>query len=220
MPRTPETELLIWLTAEGLAGRVGPGLLEGFCLRARAAGVPLMRAILFIDTLHPLIEGRGVRWTRDPSEDSLEFEYGASDTGEALASWQRSPFHALELSGESVLRLRLGQGAPCPFPMVSRFEAEGARDYVAVLQRAAADGLAGLDCIYSHWVSDAADGFSDADLDFLAATVPALALLFRMATITEIPRTLAHTYLGRDAGDRVLAGRIARGVADRITTAL
>lgn len=214
----PRTELLIWLTEEALAGRVGYGLLDSFCQRARAAGVPLMRAILFIDTLHPLIEGRGVRWTRDPTEDSTEFEYG--DSGEALASWQRSPFHVLEVSGERRLRLPLGGPEPCPFPMVARFEREGASDYLAFLHRAEADGPAGLDCIYSHWVTDQAGGFCADDVDFLTATVAALALVFRMAAIAEIPRTLAHTYLGRDAGSRVLAGRIARGVADQIRTAL
>ena len=220
MPRAPDTDLLIWLTEEGLAGRVGHPLLEGFCQRARAAGVPLMRAILFIDTLHPLIEGSGVRWTRDPSDDSRTFDYGASDSGEALASWQRSPFHQLELSGETTLRLPLGGPQPSRFPMAARFEAEGATEYVAFLHRATPDGLAGLDCIYSHWVTDAPGGFSAAALDFLAATVPTLALVQRGAAIAEIPRTLAHTYLGRDAGERVLAGRIARGVADRISTAL
>ena len=34
------------------------------------------------------------------------------------------------------------------------------------------------------------------------------------------PSTLVETYLGRDAGRRVLSGRIARGVADRIDAVL
>jgi hypothetical protein len=32
--------------------------------------------------------------------------------------------------------------------------------------------------------------------------------------------TLAETYLGRDAGRRVMSGRIARGVADKISAVL
>src|SRR5262245_63289177 len=35
-----------------------------------------------------------------------------------------------------------------------------------------------------------------------------------------MPRTLMETYLGRDAGQRVLGGRIVRGVADRIEAVL
>src|ERR1700753_2391793 len=36
----------------------------------------------------------------------------------------------------------------------------------------------------------------------------------------RVAGTLVETYLGRDAGRRVLSGRIARGVADRIETVL
>ena len=40
------------------------------------------------------------------------------------------------------------------------------------------------------------------------------------ASLGRIAETLVETYLGRDAGRRVLSGRIARGVADRIKTVL
>ena len=43
-----------------------------------------------------------------------------------------------------------------------------------------------------------------------------LALAVKCASLTRIAATLVETYLGRDAGQRVLDGRIARGVADRI----
>ena len=39
-------------------------------------------------------------------------------------------------------------------------------------------------------------------------------------TLARIARTLVETYLGRDAGRRVLRGRIERGVTDRIETVL
>ena len=38
--------------------------------------------------------------------------------------------------------------------------------------------------------------------------------------MTRIAQTLVETYLGRDAGRRVLGGRIARGAVERISTAL
>ena len=46
--------------------------------------------------------------------------------------------------------------------------------------------------------------------------VPALALTMKTAALTRMTGTLMETYLGRDAGRRVLSGRIMRGVADRI----
>src|SRR4051812_21133958 len=42
----------------------------------------------------------------------------------------------------------------------------------------------------------------------------------KCGALARIAETLVETYLGRDAGRRVLAGRIARGVADRIEAVL
>ncbi len=47
-----------WVTAAGLTGATEPELLRGFCERAAAAGLPLARALVLIDTLHPVYEGR------------------------------------------------------------------------------------------------------------------------------------------------------------------
>ena len=46
--------------------------------------------------------------------------------------------------------------------------------------------------------------------------VPFLALAIKSVSLTRMTGTLMQTYLGRDAGQRVLGGRIVRGVADRI----
>ena len=47
-----------------------------------------------------------------------------------------------------------------------------------------------------------------------------LALALKAASLGRIAHTLVETYLGRDAGQRVLKGRIARGVAEEIKTVL
>ena len=49
---------------------------------------------------------------------------------------------------------------------------------------------------------------------------PFLGLAIKATSLGRIAETLVETYLGRDAGRRVLSGRIARGVADRIKTVL
>jgi adenylate cyclase len=45
-------------------------------------------------------------------------------------------------------------------------------------------------------------------------------MVLKARVLTGIARTLVETYLGRDAGRRVLEGRIARGAVERISTAL
>ncbi len=64
-----------WLTKAGLRGEPEAALVSGFCERAVAAGLPVSRAQVLIDTLHPVYEGRVVRWGHDPSQP-LVHEYG------------------------------------------------------------------------------------------------------------------------------------------------
>ena len=64
------------------------------------------------------------------------------------------------------------------------------------------------------------EGFSEADIAALRRLVPALGLAIKSAALAKVAGTLVEVYLGRDAGRRVLEGRIQRGVADRIEAAL
>src|SRR5205823_11318967 len=54
----------------------------------------------------------------------------------------------------------------------------------------------------------------------LSGLMPKLALAIKCASLARIAGTLVETYLGRDAGRRVLAGRIRRGVAETINAVL
>ena len=221
---TPTTiqEIGAWVTGAGLAGLSESLLLEQFCQRMRAAGIPLARASAMVDTLHPVFEGRAFRWRRDHSEDSPLVEYGrTSGTSEAAAQWQRSPFYHLDQTGEAMLRRRLARGDPPDFPVVEELRDSGYTDYLAMIQRFDEEGVVGgMDCIYSSWVTDAPDGFTDAQVDAIQHLVPSLALALKCRSLARIAATLVETYLGRDAGRRVLGGRIMRGVAEQIGAVL
>ena len=45
-------DVVAWVTEAGLAGSSEADHLRGFCERASAAGLPLVRAVVIIDTLH------------------------------------------------------------------------------------------------------------------------------------------------------------------------
>src|ERR1700741_2121206 len=59
-------------------------------------------------------------------------------------------------------------------------------------------------------------GFSEDEIAALKRLVPYLALAIKSVSLARMTATLMETYLGRDAGQRVLSGRIVRGVSDRI----
>jgi adenylate cyclase len=211
-------DLVSWITEAGLAGQSETAILAGFCEREIALGVPLARALVLIDTLHPIYEGRAFRWTREKKETTLS-EYGRTDHD--LERWQRSPFYRLEESGESLLRRRLTAAAEPEFSIFADLRADGMTDYVAMANRFAGDETIGdMDCVYSSWATDAVRGFHDTEIADLCRLTPFLALAVKSASLVRIAATLVETYLGRDAGRRVLQGRIARGVAERIEAVL
>jgi adenylate cyclase len=213
-------KLATWLAKAGLEGRTETALVEGFCSRAVAGGLPLARVMVLVDTLHPIHEGRAFRWERDKPEATLT-EYGRTAEGEALERWRASPLYRLLNSGESVLRLPVTAETEVEFPSFAEFREAKFTDYIAIINRFAEDGVIGeMDCVYSYWTTDRAGGFSDEEIGALKRLTPFLGLAIKAVSLGRIAETLVETYLGRDAGRRVLRGRIERGVADRIKTVL
>src|SRR3954447_22550501 len=53
------TDAAAWVIQAGLAGVPELDLLRGFCERAVATGLPIARAQVLVDTLHPIHEGDG-----------------------------------------------------------------------------------------------------------------------------------------------------------------
>jgi adenylate cyclase len=237
-------ELAAWLAESGLAGEGETALLDGFCRRALEAGLPLARAAVIIDTLHPVHEGRGFRWWRDGGEQQPQpaqtlasgglrwrreagqprievTEYGPTNVGEAAEGWRRSVFFHLLETGGSLFRVRLHAGETADFSTIPQLRDEGMSDVVAMVTRFAGAGAIGeMDAVYSLWATDRPQGFEDGNVEALAGLMPKLALAVKCVSLARIAGTLVETYLGRDAGRRVLAGRIRRGVAEQIGAVL
>jgi adenylate cyclase len=222
------SELSAWLTKAGLAGTSETDIVSGFCERCVSAGLPLSRTLIFIDTLHPVHEGRLFRWGYGPNEPAL-LEYGRTNPSALAASgsdpgdvemaerWRRSPHYRMVQTGESFLRRRLNATIADEFTVLQEWLIAGITDYVAMISRFAAEGVIGeMDGVYTSWGTTAPDGFDDNHLTALKRVVPYLALAIKSVSLARMTRTLMETYLGRDAGRRVLGGRIVRGTAEKI----
>jgi adenylate cyclase len=215
------SELVGWIVEAGLAGKSENEILNGFCRKAAAGGLPITRGAIIIDTLHPVHEGRVFRWRSDGSGAPEVLEYGSTNEGEAAVSWQASPFFRMLEDGSSLLRRRLFTTETPEFPGVVDHQNDGMTDYLALINRFAAHGVIGeMDCVYSYWVTDRPGGFDDRHIEALVALMPKLALSIKCVSLARIAETLVETYLGRDAGRRVLGGLIHRGVAETISAAL
>src|SRR5229473_187275 len=221
MELAPRLQLINWLVSQGLTGLPEHDLIRGFCERCRAGGLDLSRGLVFIDTLHPIFEGRGFRWNDSETNESDTFEYGSTSEGHAAQNWRRSTFFHMLENGHDELRIDLADCASLDFSLIDELAAKGHRHFLAFVHRFGEAGTIGeMDCVYSYWLTRRAEGFSEQGLSALRDLVPVLGLAIKSAAQVDIARTLGRVYLGRDASEQVLRGRISRGVTERITAAL
>jgi adenylate cyclase len=221
MELTPRLRLMNWLVKQGLTGLPENDLIRGFCERCRTGGLDISRASVFIDTLHPIFEGRGFRWNDTETNESDMFEYRSTSEGEAAQNWRRSIFYHMLESSLDELKIDFADRASLDFSLIDELAAKGHRHFVAFVHRFGEAGTLGqMDCVYSYWVTRRADGFGEQGLAALRDLVPLLGLTIKSAAQVDIARTLGRVYLGRDASEQVLRGRMSRGVTERIKAVL
>jgi len=213
-----------WLTEKTLAGAGEDEMVGGFCECLVQTGIPLARAIVLVDTLHPIYEGRAYRWSRGRSKAEV-LEYGRTRDGPNAEAWRRSPLYYMVETNQSVLRRRFIDPSPSQetpdFATFAELRKEGMTDCIALVTRFAPTGVIGeMDAIYSFWTTDVVRGFDENHIAMLQALIKPLAAALKCASLAGIAATLVETYLGRDAGRRVLSGRIERGVAEQISAVL
>ena len=212
-------DLMNWLVSQGLTGLPENDLIRGFCERCCAAGLDLSRSMVFIDTLHPIFEGRGFRWNDSETNEADSFEYGP--TGDNDEGWRRSVFYHMLEGGHDELRLDLADPSALRFSRVPELIESGHRHMLGFVHRFGESGALGqMDCFYSYWLTRRDGGFNERELDALRDLVPVLGMVVKSAQQVDIVRTLGRVYLGRDASERVLHGKITRGVTEQINAVL
>jgi adenylate cyclase len=203
-----------WLLNAGR--RIGtPGeLLTALCERLVGRGLPLDRASLHISTLHPQVRGIRYLW-QSGSGQQAEVRYGRLDTT-VDAAYRLSPLYVVHQTGRSVRRrLDDGTAPPSDFPIVAELRADGITDYLAVplLFSSGPPQVA-------TWSSRRPGGFAEADIAQIESLLPELAATIESHEQRRMLQTLLETYLGRQAGQRVLNGTIQRGDGQTIAAAL
>jgi adenylate cyclase len=217
MREVDANEMTAWFVRAAVAGAGEAEILAGLCDRLNAAGLSLVRASLACNLLDPTSDARGVRWLREGG--GIEEAFPRDNQSWAAENWDHSPFRFLVESGQRMFRRRLDAShAQGEFPLLDRFQSEGATDYAAFAWRLG-EGvlLGGGEGLVASWTTDAAAGFTDAQLELLSRILPELTLVIVFRTNHRNARTLITTYLGSDAAERVLAGNIVRGRADPIS---
>jgi adenylate cyclase len=204
-----------WLMAQSLETTTIEALFEGCCERLYAAGMPLFRVHIAYRTLHPLISGIGLTWRRDAP---VEIQHFPHHDGPQPERWLKSPHHHMIERQLPMMRRKLtGPETLIDFPVLEEFRDAGGTDYLAFL---AAFGGGANDGLISSWLTDRPEGFSDAEVQAIIRVQQRFAVACKIVTRGEIARNVMTTYLGPDAGLRVLDGQIRRGDGERIHAAV
>ena len=148
-------DLATGIAEAGLAGENETSLVARFCESVVAAGLPLARATVGIDTLHPIYEGVFQTWHRATGATTSAEYARPGDDKPAIQLWHGSPFYRLLQTGEPLLRRRLTAENETEFNILPELRAEGVTDYVAIVNRIAGERRIGeMDCVYSSWSAD------------------------------------------------------------------
>jgi adenylate cyclase len=191
-----------WLVAGVPGARGAPAVVDKLCADLRAAGIPLDRAEAFVRTLHPYIVGRSFLWRDGGPVEVRENSYAYLNSPAFLASPAAKVFR----TGQTERRRAGEPPEPDEAPFAEWFEQAGLTDFIA----APLSFLSGE----FHAITFATrrpGGFGDEDI---AAVERIIAPLSRVAEILALSRTAANlldTYVGHNAGERILAGKIRRG---------
>ncbi|MBF9196717.1 adenylate/guanylate cyclase domain-containing protein [Microvirga terrestris] len=198
-----------WLADEAPHETV-QGLFAGFCEEIVRSGIPVWRASLGLEVLHPEVSGWQHVWT----SESLSMREADRATAATSPSYLNSPTRIVDEAGRP-FRRRLK--APCPdMPLLEELRLAGGTDYVMY-------PLPFLDRTRTAVISFATrdiQGFDPASLDRLEHAVKLISPYLERHVLRRIAVDLLDTYVGPRTGQRIIEGRVDRGAVEMIEAAI
>ena len=207
----PISDVVNWLMDGARSAQQGDQVLKKLCDDLLACGIPLWRVAVFVRTLHPDVFGRSFVWR--PGADVVVSQAPHNNT--TRDDYLRSPVLAVYETGKPVRHLLTGPPGADETPFLADLRAEGVTDYVAV-PLVFTDGS--LHC--ATWSTKHPGGFTDEHRDAVRRIIHPFARVAEIRALQRTASNLLDTYVGNNAGARVLAGQIRRGHADKIHAAI
>src|SRR5216684_2660199 len=185
--------------------------LDAFALELRAAGVDVSRITTGVPILHPQIFSFSGLWQLGKGTTERSYRAGPG----TLATMSNSPIRIAYEGGGPV---RCDLAAPAKegeFPILADLRREGFTDYV-VHSVPFADGTHKALALATM----RGGGFNSDELALFEAMIPAVAFNLEVQALRRTARTLLDTYVGQQAGGRVLEGQIQRGTGETIAAVI
>ena len=179
--------------------------------RLVACGIPLWRVAVFVRTLHPQVMGRRFIWRPGAEIEMSEAPFGVLETAEFLDS----PVARVYETGRPIRRKLTDPDGSVDFPVLADLRAQGVTDYLASPLFFTDGAIHVVTCTTRE-----PGGFTDAQIAGIEAIITPLARVAETRSLRRMAGVLLDTYVGHDAGERFLAGRIRRGDIEEIHAAI
>ena len=200
-----------WLIDGARSAPLPQQVLSQLCERLVACGIPLWRVAVFVNTLHPQILGRRFIWRPEADVEISEGGFGLLDTPEFL----ENPVARVYATGRAIRRRLADPDCTIDFPILQELRAQGVTDYLASPLFVTDGSIQLVTCTTRQ-----AGGFNDAQVAGIEAIMTPLARVAEIRALRRTASTLLDTYVGHDAGERILAGQIHRGDIEEIHAAV
>ena len=198
-----------WLADAGLRNLSLDDIVDGFARRLNDIGVPVARAFVGMNTLHPMVRARSLIWDRATGLGAhFEFQHVEIDA----PILQQSPFAPMLRHG--IAERRHDLSAPPPAEEVPLFEELRTAGMTEWLGRvfpfgALAPQIGGpadperLDELWlvCSFATDRPGGFADGQIATLRELVPVFALAAKATTMRTVNQGLLAAYLGQDPAE-------------------
>ena len=211
MPEPNIRAIADWLIDGARSAPLPQEVLSQLCERLVACGIPLWRVAVFVNTLHPQIIGRRFVWRPGAEVEIAEGQFGLFDTAE----FRENPVARVYATKTAIRRRLADPDCVMDFPILQELRAEGVTDYLASPLLFTDGSVHVVTCTTRQ-----PGGFTDAQIAGLEAIIIPLTRVAEIRAWRRTASTLLDTYVGHDAGERILAGQIRRGDIEEIHAAI
>jgi adenylate cyclase len=199
-----------WLLTEARTSQDPKLILTGVCERLNAAGVPVDRASVVIDTLHSEHAAIGQMWVKGEGFRAEAFAYRK----ESEDIYRHSPFYYVHQTRQ-FLSLWLPDTPDERFGIVRELKQEGYVHYLCFpifFANGDENGIA--------FATRRPSGFLPEDVAFIQFIMPAVAAVMEIVSGYYRLDNLLRTYIGDEPHRLVLKGEVRRGQVSRIHSAI
>jgi len=204
-------EIADWLIDGARSAPQPAQVLAQLSERLVTCGIPLWRVAVFVRTLHPQVMGRRFIWRPGTEVEVSEAPFELLESADFL----ENPIAQVYATGRALRRKLTDLDCAVDFPVLSELRAEGITDYLASPLVFTDGAIHAVTCTTRQ-----AGGFTDAQIAGIEAIITPLARVAEIRALRRMGSTLLDTYVGHDAGERILAGHIRRGDIEEIHAAI